>query len=140
MKEKIKKYAGTTFRSIIMIAIVVAIISVIAIFGGVIMKLFGFEYESVGSIILFFLIVGTLSFPIEMLAKGLSNALLSLNKISISFARILFLVLDTTSTLIAMIIVDYFMDSVSATIISILIVAILMALICISDIKEKRIK
>lgn len=137
MKEKIKKYAGATFESMIMIAIVIVIISVIAIFGGAIMKLFGFEYKSVGSIILFFFIVGVLGFPIEMLAKGLPNALLYLNKISISLARILFLALDTTATLIAMTIVDYFMDSVSATIISILIVSILMAIVCISDIKER---
>ena len=57
-----------------------------------------------------FIIVGALGFPIEMLAKGLPNALVSLNKVSLNFGRILFLVLDTIATMIAMTIVDYFME------------------------------
>ena len=50
--------------------IIVAIVSVIAIFGGALMKLFGFTYQSVGSIILFFVVSGILVFPIEMFVKA----------------------------------------------------------------------
>lgn len=133
MKEMIKKHAG----AILGIVLMSAMLSILAIGGGAIMKLFGFQYESVGSIIKFFLIVNVLGFPIEMLAKGLPNVLLSLNKINLNSARILFLVLDTITTMVAMTIVDYFMESVSATSISMLVIAIIMAFFCVADIKER---
>lgn len=133
MKEMIKKHAG----AILGIVFMSAMLSILAIGGGAIMKLFGFQYESVGSIIKFFLIVNVLGFPIEMLAKGLPNVLLSLNKINLNSARILFLVLDTITTMVAMTIVDYFMESVSATSISMLVIAIIMAFFCVADIKER---
>ncbi|MBU5627876.1 hypothetical protein KQI82_13270 [Oscillibacter sp. MSJ-2] len=75
-----------------------------------------------------------------MLIKGLLNALLLLHKISTNRARIAFLVLDTTAALIAMMMADSCMGSVSATAISILTISILMACICASDIKEKPIE
>lgn len=102
------------------------------------MKIFGFEYHSIGSIIMFFIIVGLLGFPIEMLAKGLPNALLSLNKISLNIGKLLFLILDTIATVVAMTIVDYFMESISATSISIFMIAVIMALIGVRDIKPKQ--
>ena len=58
----------------------------------------------------------------------------------INYARIAFLVLDTTATLIAMTMVDSCMDSVSETAISILAVSILMAYIYVRDIQEKPIE
>ena len=93
MKEIIKKHTG----AILAILFIIVLLLIIAIFGGTIMKLFGFEYEGIGSVFMFFILVGAIGAPIEMLAKALPNALLSLNKISLNFARGLFLVLDTST-------------------------------------------
>ncbi|MFI3225886.1 MAG: regulatory YrvL family protein [Clostridia bacterium] len=134
MKEKNNKYIS----AILAVIILIITISILSIFGGTIMKIFGFEYHSIGSIIMFFIIVGLLGFPIEMLAKGLPNALLSLNKISLNIGKLLFLILDTIATVVAMTIVDYFMESISATSISIFMIAVIMALIGVRDIKPKQ--
>ena len=40
------------------------ILSIIALLCGAIMKIFGFEYESIGSIILFFVIATIISYPL----------------------------------------------------------------------------
>lgn len=134
MEEKNSKYIGAILGTML----IIALLSIFSIFGGAIMKLFGFQYESVGSIILFFITVGALGFPIEMIAKGLPNALLSLDKINIVFAKILFIFLDSIATIITMKVVDYFMESVSATDISIFIIAVITAFIGIGDIHKKQ--
>ena len=45
------------------------------------MRLFGFYYTSVGSIILFFIIATIISYPFSLLADVLPKALLMLEKI-----------------------------------------------------------
>ena len=137
MKEKSKKYIGNTLGISMVILGIMGIFSVIAIFGGGIMKIFGFEYQSVGHVILFFVITGVLSFSTEMLAKGFANALLALNKINIPVARVLFVGLDMLSTGLSMYIVDYFMNCVSATPLSIFVISFLFAILSVSDIKIK---
>lgn len=52
--EKIKTILGKLVGFLVIVGIIVAIVSVVAIFGGALMKLFGFTYQSMGSIILFF--------------------------------------------------------------------------------------
>ena len=47
---------ATLSDEIIIVGIIVGIVSLVAIFGGALMKLFGFTYEYVGRIILFFVI------------------------------------------------------------------------------------
>lgn len=61
--EKIKTILGKLVGFLVIVGIIVAIVSVVAIFGGALMKLFGFTYQSMGSIILFFVISGILAFP-----------------------------------------------------------------------------
>lgn len=64
--EKIKTILGKLVGFLVIVGIIVAIVSVVAIFGGALMKLFGFTYQSMGSIILFFVISGILAFPIHL--------------------------------------------------------------------------
>ena len=120
------------------IAIILVILVPIALVGGTIMQWFGFTYVSGGSIILFFIIVAVVGFPVELFAKGLPRALLSLDKISVMVARILYVVLDTIGTGISMAVVDYYMDSVSATDLSIFVISLVMALASVTDIGEKK--
>ena len=119
-------------------AVVLGIVSVIALVGGSIMKIFGFRYESVGKIILFFLIFAIVGFPMEVFAQALPNALLSLDRISFLGAKVLFVFLDTISTTIAMAIVDHFMKGVSASLLSIFVIAFLFAITSLDEVKRDR--
>lgn len=116
--------------------ILIIIISLLSIFGGGIMGLFGFQYNSVGNVILFFFMVAIIGFPIELFALAFPKALLSLNKINMRSAKILFVILDTISTMVMMSLVDYFMDSVSASDISILVIAFIIAVTSIRDLEK----
>ena len=128
-KEKFKTFAicGMIF---------LLILSIIALIGGSIMKIFGFQYESVGSIILFFIIATIMSFPLNLIASAFSKALLKLGKINWRTAFILYLVLDTVATSFGLKVVDYYMPTVSATNISIIIISLLFAFMGKDDFKD----
>ena len=57
MKEKLKELAGALLGYSVVAVVILAVIAAIAVVSGSIMRLFGFEYRSVWSIILFFIIV-----------------------------------------------------------------------------------
>ena len=122
----------------LIVIVILIIVSVIAIFAGAIMQFFGFRYNSVWDIILFFLISTIISLPINFIAEGLPKALLKLKKINLYSARIIFVLLDTIATAIGMAIVDQCMLNVSATDISILAIAFILAILSIKDIKENK--
>ena len=119
-KEKIKTFliGGTIF---------LAILSIIALISGSVMKIFGFQYKSIGSIILFFIIATIMSFPLNLIAGALPKALLKLGKINRQAAFITYLILDTLATSFGLKVVDYYMPTVSATNISIIIISLLFA-------------
>lgn len=119
--------------------ILVGGVSIIALLGGTIMKVFGFDYNSVGSVVLFFIIATIISYPLNLIAGALPKALLTAERTSKQFAIVLYLLLDTTATFIGLRIVDYYMNSVSATDISIIVVSILLSLFSVDiDRKEKK--
>ena len=128
-KEKFKTFAicGMIF---------LLILSIIALISGYIMKIFGFQYESVGSIILFFIIATIMSFPLNLIASAFPKALLKLGKINWRTAFILYLVLDTVATSFGLKVVDYYMPIVSATNISIIIISLLFAFMGKDDFKD----
>ena len=136
MINKLKKILEPIIGYGIVFIVLIAVISVIAILGGGIMRLFGFEYNSVKSIIIFFNIVTIVGFPIETLALSFPKALLSLDKITIKLAKILFVILDTLSTMLTMSLIDYFMGSVSASDISIFVISFIIALLSMKDLNE----
>ena len=136
MINKLKKILEPIIGYGIVFIVLIAVISVIAILGGGIMRLFGFEYTSVKSIIIFFTIVTIVGFPIETLALSFPKALLSLDKITIKLAKILFVILDTLSTMLTMSLIDYFMGIVSASDISIFVISFIIALLSMKDLNE----
>ena len=130
-KEKIITFiiCGTIF---------IIALSIIAVISGSIMRLFGFQYESVGSIVLFFIIATLISFPLNLIAGALPKALYELEKINKKSALILYLALDTAATSLGLKVVDYCLPSVSATTISIVIISFLLALPGKDDFKDKQ--
>ncbi|AZV57636.1 YrvL family regulatory protein [Clostridium sp. AWRP] len=136
MIKKLKKLLKLIIGYGIVAIILIASISVVSIFGGGIMQLFGFKYYSIRSIILFFAIVAVVGFPIEIFALWLPKILLSLDKITMKLAKILFVILDTISTMLTMTLVDYFMRSVSASDTAILVISFLMAVSSTKDLEK----
>lgn len=138
MKEFWNRNKEKTVTFLVCGALFVGVLSVIALIGGAIMRLFGFYYTSVGSIILFFIIATIISYPFSLLAGALPKALLMLEKIDKQSAVIMYLLLDTFATFMGLRIVDYFMQSISATTISIIIVSFVFALFGVRDFNDKR--
>ena len=117
--------------------LIIVVLAIIAIFSGAIMRLLGFEYESVGGFILYFIIASVVSYPINLIAGALPKALLNLDRITREIAVCMYVLLDTIATFYGFYIVDYFMPSVSANTISLTVMALVFALFGISDIKKK---
>ncbi len=139
MLKRIKNSLGNFVGYLIIVGIIVAIVSVLAIFGGALMKIFGFTYQSVGSIILFFALTGILAFPIELFVKAIPKVLYShFKKINVFEAKFMFIVLDTSLSMIMLSLVDYYMKSVSATSGSLLVVSLVMALLSMNDVTESK--
>ena len=139
MLKRIKNTLGNFVGFLIMIGIIVAIISLVAVFGGALMTMFGFTYQSVGSIILFFAVSGILAFPIELFVKAIPKVLFShFKKINAFEAKVIFVVLDTTLSMIMPSLVDYYMKNVSATSVSLFVVSLVMALLSMNDVTEKK--
>ena len=117
--------------------LIIVVLAIIAIFSGAIMRLLGFEYESVGGFILYFIIASVVSYPINLIAGALPKALLNLDRITREIAVCMYVLLDTIATFYGFYIVDYFMPSVSANTISLIVLALVFALFGISDVKKK---
>lgn len=86
MQINIKKLGNTNKEKIVTFLIggvlVVGVLSIIALICGAVMRLFGFYYTSVGSVVLFFIIATIISYPLNLLASALPKALLALEKIN----------------------------------------------------------
>lgn len=101
------------------------------------MRLLGFEYESVGGFILYFIIASIVSYPMNLVVGAFPKALLNLDRITREMAVCMYVLLDTITTFFGFYIVDYFMPSVSANTISLIVLALVFALFGISDVKKK---
>lgn len=137
IKEKIKEKIGAVLAVLIVAAVIFAVIAVISLFGGSVMKIFGFEYDSLWSIILLFVIAGIVGFPLDLFSMGLPAALVSLGKADVDLATVFYVILDTLLTAASMAIADYFMDSVSASDLAVLAVSFVFALTSVKDFREK---
>lgn len=116
--------------------IILLVVFVLACFGGVIMHFFGFSYESVGKLMLFFVLSGVIGFPLELLASAFPKVLLATGKISLHIARVVFMILDILTTMVSMIVADHFMGSVSATLQSVFVIGVVLALLSVRDIDK----
>ena len=133
-KFKIDKEKFKTF--IMCSTIFLVVLSIIALISGSIMKIFGFQYKSIGNIVLFFIIATIMSFPLNLIASAFPKALIRLGKINRQTAFIIYLILDTIATSFGLLVVDYYMPTVSATNISIIIISLLFAFMGKDDFKN----
>ena len=136
--EKMKQLFASACGFFIIIGIIIRIVVVLAIIGGSIMHLLGFEYRSIGQLILFFVIVAVVGFPLELFAKAFPEAMLSLGRPSFAGCTDPVCFAGPASTIFSMAIVDYFMDSVSTTFVSVLIIGLIMAITSVKDIGKSK--
>ena len=90
LKEFFEKHKEKIITLLLCGVLFIIVLSVLALISGAIMKVFGFEYRSIGSIILFFIIATIISYPLGLIAGAFPKALLSLDKVSIYTAMALF--------------------------------------------------
>lgn len=137
--KKLSDSFGKFIGFAIIAGIITAIISLFSFLGGILMKIFGFTYHSVGSIILFFVVSGLLSFPIEIFVKAIPRVLfLRFKKINEFEAKLIFIISDTLLSTAVFSSVDYFMVSVSASPLSIFVISLIMALMGMNDVTENK--
>ena len=82
-------------------------------------------------------IASIVSYPMNLVAGAFPKALLNLDRITREMAVCMYVLLDTITTFFGFYIVDYFMPSVSANTISLIVLALVFALFGISDVKKK---
>ena len=80
--------------------LIIAVLSIIAIFSSAIMRLLGFEYESVGGFILYFIIASIVSYPMNLVAGAFPKALLNLDRITREMAVCMYVLLDTIAAVV----------------------------------------
>ena len=136
MIDKFKKILELVIRYGIIVVLFIVFISISSLLGGGILRIFGFEYNSVKSIIIFLTLVSILGFPLEILVLYFSKMLLSFDKITLKLAKIIFIILDTCSTILMISLVDHFMVSVSSSIISTLIISLIVASLSVNDLDK----
>ena len=73
----------------------------------------------------------------NLVAGAFTKAMLNLDRITREMAVCMYVLLDTITTFFGFYIVDYFMPSVSANTISLIVLALVFALFGISDVKKK---
>lgn len=103
----------------------------------ILLVIFGFEFASVWTGIIFAVLLCAISLPLEIFASAIPRSLFELRKISETQSRILFVVLDTTATLVVLGVLDYFMNDVSIMPVSAFIIALILALFSLTDFCEK---
>ena len=103
----------------------------------ILLVIFGFEFASVWTGIIFAVLLCAISLPLEIFASAIPRSLFELRKISETQSRILFVVLDTTATLVVLGVLDYFMNDVSIMPVSAFIIALILALFSLTDFNEK---
>lgn len=103
--------------------------------GDTVMRWFGVSCEALSSMVLYVLFCGILGFPIQILVKALPRALLMLHRISLGWAKVLLLVLDTVALFLLLLLVDLLMDTVLMGYVVLLLVAVVMAILSMDDLE-----
>ena len=101
MREKIKQLLGDLLGSGVLLLTVLAVFAVVSFLGGNFMTLFGFSYESVGSLLLYFVAGELISLPLELVIVGMSQSLYRQGHVDRRQANLLYVPLDTMATIFA---------------------------------------
>ena len=137
MKDKCKNCLAAVLGYGIVILCAMAIIFVISLLCGSLMGLMGFQYESVGSVFLFFLLATVVSLPASLLAQAIPSACFRKGWMPCLQAKIFYVILDMLATALGMFLVDRCMSSVSASGPAVTVVSLLLALLSVKKFQEE---
>ena len=136
MREKIKQLLGDLLGSGVLLLTVLAVFAVVSFLGGNFMTLFGFSYESVGSLLLYFVAGELISLPLELVIVGMSQSLYRQGHVDRRQANLLYIPLDTMATIFAFWTADQLMSGVSASGLSLWMLGFCAAVITVPIRKE----
>ena len=93
------------------------------------LRLLGFQYDSLGWLALYLLLSAALGLPLELFTNGLARALYRLGRATRWQANLLYIPLDALCSCFIFLLVDALMDSAEGTGLSILALALIFALL-----------
>jgi len=115
VKEKLIKWLAGLLGSGIMILLLFGTFAVVALVGGNVMRLFGFRYDSVGQLLLYFLLGELIGLPLDLISTALPKVLYRMGKVDRRQGNLLYIPMDTLFTIAAFWVADGLMASVSTT-------------------------
>lgn len=136
MSEKLKKFLAALLGSGIIGLLFLGVFAVVALVGGNVMGLFGFRYDSVGQLLLYFLLGEVLGLPLDLLSTALPKVLYRMGKVNRWQGNFLYIPMDTLFTMAAFWLADQWLDSVSTTGLSLCILGFGSALATLPTPKE----
>ncbi len=119
------------------IGLVFVVLFVVSLSGGAVMKLFGFQYESVWSIVAYFGIVELLTLPVAWVSKAVPNVLWNFGFLPGQAAMLLYLLLDVGISYGSYRLVDNLMPSVQATNLAIFVLSVACAFVGFKDVLHR---
>lgn len=128
-KKNFMEVFGSVLVFLIAILLFIGALAVMCVFGGEIMRVFGFRYSSVRSVMCFFVFGAIVSWPISLAAEAIPKVLCYDKKVLHKWqAVIVYVALATFATSVGLFIVDSYTTNVVANGPSIIVVSLLFAL------------
>lgn len=128
MVKTIRTWIARVLAIGILVLIVLAVVGVIAVACGTVLEWLGLRYDSVGQLLLYVLYSALLGLPLDLFSTASVRALYRLGKVDRRQGNLLYIPMDTLFTVAAFWLVDRWMDSVSATGLSLWMLGLGMAL------------
>lgn len=128
MVKTIRTWIARLLAIGILVLIVLAVVGVIAVVCGTVLEWLGLRYDSVGQLLLYVLYSALLGLPMDLFSTASVRALYRLRKVDLRQGNLLYIPMDTLFTVAAFWLVDRWMDSVSATGLSLWVLGLGMAL------------
>lgn len=128
MVKTIRTWIARLLAIGILVLIVLAVVGVIAVACGTVLEWLGLRYDSVGQLLLYVLYSALLGLPLDLFSTASVRALYRLRKVDRRQGNLLYIPMDTLFTVAAFWLVDRWMDSVSATGLSLWVLGLGMAL------------
>lgn len=128
-KRILKDVLDSLLVFLIAVVLFIGAIALLCVFGGEVMRVFGFQYSSVRSVVGFFVIGAIISWPISLAAEAIPKVLCYDKKMIPKWlAVIIYVVLATLATAIGLFVVDSYTTKVVANRPSVIVVSFLLAL------------
>ena len=131
------KKSNKLFGYLLGAAVVFGVIAFIALGGGMVMSVFGFEFASAGSVILFFLASSAISYPLARLMTQIPRVMCIDGRITKGAAMALYIALGTVANAVCFFALDKLMENISATFPAILVISVLFSLFGVRDVDKR---